>query len=90
MSAILEDCDTRKILSICFELISIDRMTKNRCCNNCYSLLGNDSHKDGLVAFFGLNISKIITSIFGGMVTTDDSKFAVKVRKVREEMFVDG
>ena len=55
-----------------------------------HSFLANDSHKEGLAAFFGLNISKIITSIFGGMVTTDDPKFAVKVRKEREEMLVDG
>lgn len=55
-----------------------------------HSFLANDSHKEGLAAFFGLNISKIITSIFGGMVTTDDQKFAVKVRKEREDMLVDG
>lgn len=55
-----------------------------------HSFLANNSHKEGLAAFFGLNISKIITSIFGGMVTTDDPKFAVKVRKEREEMLVDG
>ena len=55
-----------------------------------HSFLANDAHKEGIAAFFGLNISKIITTIFGGMVTTDNSEFAAKVRMKREEMLVDG
>jgi dTDP-4-amino-4,6-dideoxygalactose transaminase len=31
-----------------------------------------------------LNISKLITSIFGGMVTTDDSALALELRRARE------
>lgn len=38
----------------------------------------------GVAAIFGLNISKLITSIFGGMVTTDDRELANKLRAVRD------
>ena len=38
-------------------------------------------------ALFGLNISKQITSIFGGMFTTDDEEIAEKVRTWRDEHF---
>ncbi len=55
-----------------------------------HSFFANNTHKDGIAAFYGLNVSKIITSIFGGMVTTDDSKFAAKIRKVRSDMLQDG
>jgi dTDP-4-amino-4,6-dideoxygalactose transaminase len=43
-------------------------------------------NKAGLAAFFGLNISKIINSVFGGMVTTDDAAFAEKLRAVRQSL----
>ena len=39
-----------------------------------------------MLPFYGLNISKIITSIFGGMVTTDDKSFAAKIFDIRNEM----
>ena len=55
-----------------------------------HSFFANNAHKEGLAAFFGLNISKIITSIFGGMVTTDDKKFAEKVRNIRSKILHDG
>lgn len=42
-------------------------------------------HKAGVAAFFGLNISKLITSIFGGMVSTDDDDLAAKLREVRRK-----
>lgn len=45
-------------------------------------------HQQGLCAFYGLNISKIMTSIFGGMVTTDDDEFADALRSVRHTMLV--
>lgn len=44
---------------------------------------GRPVHKHGLAAIFGLNFSKIITSVFGGMVTTDDDDLAVALREVR-------
>lgn len=43
-------------------------------------------NKEGLCAIYGLNISKIITSIFGGMVTTDNESFARKLIAQREKM----
>jgi len=38
----------------------------------------------GHAAVFGLNISKIMTSIFGGMVTTDDAVLATALRAARD------
>lgn len=40
------------------------------------------------VALFGLNISKMITSIFGGMLTTNDEELHGKLKRFREESFV--
>jgi perosamine synthetase len=40
--------------------------------------------REGHAAFFGSNVSKIITSIFGGMVTTDDDKLAGQLRENRK------
>lgn len=41
----------------------------------------------GDVALYALNISKIITSIFGGMLTFQDRKLAAKVRAWRDSHF---
>jgi dTDP-4-amino-4,6-dideoxygalactose transaminase len=38
----------------------------------------------GHAAFFGCNISKVATSIFGGMVTTDDPDLATALRGARD------
>jgi dTDP-4-amino-4,6-dideoxygalactose transaminase len=38
----------------------------------------------GDVGLFGLNISKMITSIFGGMLTTDDAALADRLRTFRD------
>lgn len=46
---------------------------------------GHPVQKVGDAAIFGLNISKIITSIFGGMVTTDDDGLADRLRQLRRE-----
>jgi len=46
---------------------------------------GRHVQKAGDAAIFGLNISKIITSIFGGMVTTDNDELADKLRRLRNE-----
>lgn len=46
---------------------------------------GRPVQREGDAAIFGLNISKIITSIFGGMVTTDRDDLADKLRQLREK-----
>ena len=38
----------------------------------------------GDLAIFGLNISKLLTSIFGGMLTTDDDDLAAILRRARD------
>jgi dTDP-4-amino-4,6-dideoxygalactose transaminase len=47
---------------------------------------GRPVHREGKAAFFGLNISKTVTSIFGGMVTTDDEGLANRIIDERERM----
>ena len=42
---------------------------------------GRPVHRQGIAAIFGLNVSKTMTSIFGGMVTTDDDRLAEADRK---------
>jgi len=46
---------------------------------------GRPVQKEGVAAFYGLNISKIITSIFGGMITTDNDALATKLKDARRE-----
>jgi perosamine synthetase len=41
----------------------------------------------GDAALFGLNISKMVTSIFGGMITTDDPELHMKLRAFRDNTF---
>ncbi len=41
---------------------------------------GRPVHRQGAAAIFGLNVSKLMTSIFGGMVTTDDDDLAARLR----------
>lgn len=43
-------------------------------------------HKEGIAAIYGLNISKLMTSIFGGMITTDDDALAEKLRQIRSRV----
>ena len=43
---------------------------------------------EGDVALFGLNISKTITSIFGGMLTTRNAELAARLRAWRDSNFV--
>jgi perosamine synthetase len=44
---------------------------------------GRQVQKEGRAAIYGLNISKMITSIFGGMITTDDYFLAGCLRDLR-------
>lgn len=43
----------------------------------------------GQAAFFGSNVSKIMTSIFGGMVTTDDTELANKLITLRNNQVLE-
>ena len=49
---------------------------------------GRPVQKEGVAAIFGFNISKLITSIFGGMVTTDDLKLSARLRALRDRRLV--
>ncbi len=45
---------------------------------------GQAVQKAGDAAIFGLNVSKLMTSIFGGMVTTDDQALADSLQQMRD------
>lgn len=45
---------------------------------------GRPVQQGGAAAIFGLNISKLLTSVFGGMVTTDDAELADRLRELRD------
>jgi perosamine synthetase len=45
---------------------------------------GRPVQRAGRAAIFGLNISKLITSIFGGIVTTDDAELAARLKAIRD------
>jgi dTDP-4-amino-4,6-dideoxygalactose transaminase len=44
---------------------------------------GRPVQKEGRAAIFGLNISKLVTCIFGGMITTDDEALDGRLRDLR-------
>lgn len=46
---------------------------------------GRPVQQAGRAAVFGLNISKLITSIFGGMITTDNDALAERLRGLRDQ-----
>ncbi len=46
---------------------------------------GRPVQQEGDAAIFGMNISKLITSIFGGMVTTDKDWLATRLRQLRTQ-----
>lgn len=46
---------------------------------------GRPVQREGDAAIFGLNISKLMTSVFGGMVTTDDGALAERLRALRAQ-----
>jgi len=46
---------------------------------------GRPVQKAGVAAIYGLNISKMLTSIFGGMITTDDGEIYSKLRDLRDK-----
>lgn len=46
---------------------------------------GRPVQREGIATLFGLNISKMLTSIFGGMITSDDEAFYRKLKILRDE-----
>jgi perosamine synthetase len=46
---------------------------------------GRPVQKEGAAAIFGLNISKTLTSIFGGVITTDNKDIYQKLKTIREQ-----
>jgi dTDP-4-amino-4,6-dideoxygalactose transaminase len=46
---------------------------------------GRPVQQAGRASIFGINISKTATSIFGGMVTTDDADLATRLRELRKK-----
>jgi perosamine synthetase len=46
---------------------------------------GSPAQKEGIAALFGLNISKTLTSVFGGMITTDSEDLYQKLKTIREQ-----
>ncbi|MBN1134501.1 MAG: DegT/DnrJ/EryC1/StrS family aminotransferase [Methanosarcinaceae archaeon] len=46
---------------------------------------GRPVQKEGIAALFGLNISKTLTSIFGGMITTDNEDVYHKLKTIRQQ-----
>ncbi|ETR76444.1 hypothetical protein X566_17600 [Afipia sp. P52-10] len=45
---------------------------------------GEPVHRAGRAAVFGMNASKMMMSVFGGMVTTDDATLAQRLREIRD------
>jgi dTDP-4-amino-4,6-dideoxygalactose transaminase len=45
---------------------------------------GRPVQSEGVAAVFGLNISKLVTSIFGGMITTDDKLLYSRIKQLRD------
>ena len=60
----------------------------NDCCH-CFGAKWNEKYvgNQGDVAIYAFNISKMITSIFGGILTFNDKKLADKVRNWRNNNF---
>lgn len=46
---------------------------------------GRHVQKEGIAALFGLNISKTLTSIFGGMVTTDNNAIYENLKRQKDQ-----
>lgn len=45
-----------------------------------HSFFAGKMHKEGLAAIYGMNVSKLVSSVFGGMVSTDDRELAEWLR----------
>lgn len=53
-----------------------------------HSFFAGDIHREGVAAIYGMNVSKIVTSVFGGMVSTDDKNLAEWLRVFQNEKLV--
>ena len=49
---------------------------------------GRPVQREPDLALFGLNITKTITSIFGGVLTTDDDALAARLRSFRDQTYI--
>lgn len=90
--------DTRAVIATSYfgEPVDLDRLAEFQAkfpdvlviqdCAHSFSCehRGRPVQKAGVAAIYGFNISKLISSIFGGMVTTDDRKLADRLRSVRD------
>ncbi|MEM8915440.1 MAG: DegT/DnrJ/EryC1/StrS family aminotransferase, partial [Pseudomonadota bacterium] len=45
---------------------------------------GRSVQEAGIAAIFGLNVSKLMTSVFGGMITTADARLNERLRTIRD------
>lgn len=45
-----------------------------------HSFFAGDVHRDGIAAIYGMNVSKLITTVFGGVVSTDDDELSAWLR----------
>lgn len=75
------DCDAVKKIQLDYPKIKIIQD-----CAHSFGAKWNDSfvQKVGDCAIYGLNISKIMTSIFGGMVTMDDEDLYLHLKQLRD------
>ena len=49
---------------------------------------GGAVHREGIAALFAFNISKMLTAIFGGMITTDDDQLMKRLRRSTEQELI--
>lgn len=45
-----------------------------------HSFFAGNVHREGIAAIYGLNVSKLVTSVFGGMVSTDNKNLSEWLR----------
>lgn len=50
-----------------------------------HSFFADNIQREGLVAIYGMNVSKLMTTIFGGMASTDDVELAQWLTKYQED-----
>ncbi|MGB7318034.1 MAG: DegT/DnrJ/EryC1/StrS family aminotransferase, partial [Planktotalea sp.] len=74
--------------------LNLDKLAQFRACHPQIKIIQDCAHSFaaewngqsvvpvGDAALFGLNISKTISSVFGGMVTTDDTALATRLREI--------
>lgn len=53
-----------------------------------HSFFAGNTHREGVAAVYGMNVSKLVTSVFGGMVSTDDKELADWLRWYQESRLI--